>query len=89
MVISGGNVSGNQTITKESRRPFMADKEGTMVIRAWVEPAQNNSLRARLISSRPGNDREMEEAAGNADDILLAVRRWLDLLQQDEDSTKV
>lgn len=69
---------------QESRRPRMADKEGTMVIRAWVETAHNNSLRARLISSRPGQDRESVEAAGSSEEILLAVRRWLDLLQKDQ-----
>ncbi|TLM74980.1 hypothetical protein [Pseudarthrobacter sp. NamB4] len=61
----------------------MADSEGTMVIRAWVEPTQNQAIRARLISSHPGQDRESVEAAGSADDIILAVRRWLELLQQD------
>lgn len=64
----------------------MADTEGTMVIRAWVETAQDHSLRARLISSHPGSDREVVEAAGDADQILLAVRRWLDALQS-RDST--
>jgi hypothetical protein len=65
----------------------MADKEGTMVIRAWVEPAQNHSIRARLISSHPGQDREIVEAAGSSEEILLAVRRWLDLLQKDPNPT--
>jgi hypothetical protein len=65
----------------------MADKEGTMVIRAWVEPAQNHSIRARLISSHPGQDREIVEAAGTSEEILLAVRRWLDLLQKDPNPT--
>lgn len=59
----------------------MADIEGTMVIRAWAEPAQDNGVRARLISSRPGQDREVVETAGDADEILLAVQRWLDLLE--------
>lgn len=58
----------------------MADNEGTMVIRAWVEPAHNNTIRARLISSHPGSSHESVEAAGTADEILLAVRRWLDAL---------
>ncbi|TNB75777.1 hypothetical protein FHJ30_03875 [Arthrobacter sp. BB-1] len=65
----------------------MADSEGTMVIRAWVEPAQNQAIRARLISSRPGQEGESIEAAGSADDIVRAVRRWLDLLQQDAGTT--
>ncbi len=65
----------------------MADKEGTMVIRAWVEPAQNHSIRARLISSHPGQDREIVEASGSSEEILLAVRRWLDLLQKDPNPT--
>lgn len=65
----------------------MADTEGTMVIRAWVEPAHNNSIRARLISSHPGQDGESVEAAGSAEDILLAVRRWLDLLEQESGTT--
>ncbi len=60
----------------------MADSEGTMVIRAWAEPAQNYGIRARLISSRPGEEREIVEAAADADQIILAVRRWLDSLQQ-------
>ncbi len=61
----------------------MADSEGTMVIRAWVEPTQNAAIRARLISSHPGQDRESVEAAGSADEVIIAVRRWLDLLQRD------
>lgn len=70
----------------ESRRPFMANIEGTMVIRAWAEPAQDHRLRARLISSRPGQDREVVETAGDADEILLAVQRWLDLLKKSENT---
>lgn len=64
----------------------MADIEGTMVIRAWAEPADNNRIRARLISSRPGQSGEFVEAAGDEDEILRAVRRWLNSLQP-EDST--
>jgi hypothetical protein len=82
MVIPGSNVSvAIFTGIRESRRPRMADNEGTMVIRAWVEPAQNHSIRARLISSQPGSNQEIVEAAGTADEILKAVRRWLDALQ--------
>jgi hypothetical protein len=55
-----------------------------MVIRAWAEPAQKNQIRARLISSRPGQEREFVEAAADADQILLAVRRWLDSLQPED-----
>jgi hypothetical protein len=66
----------------------MADNEGTMVIRAWVEPAQKHALRARLISSQPGQDKEVIEAAGDKEEILLAVRRWLDLLQRDPNLTR-
>lgn len=66
----------------------MADNEGTMVIRAWVEPAQSRSIRARLISSHPGKDREVVEAAGDKEEILLAVQRWLDLLQMENSPTK-
>lgn len=62
----------------------MADIEGTMVIRAWAEPAQGHRLRARLISSRPGQDQEVVETAGDADEVLLAVQRWLDLLKATE-----
>ena len=62
----------------------MADIEGTMVIRAWAEPAQNNQIRARLMSSRPGHEGELVEAAADAEQILLAVRRWLDSLQPDD-----
>lgn len=65
----------------------MADNEGTMVIRAWVEPAQSHSIRARLISSHPGEEREVVEAAGDKEQILLAVRRWLDLLQAENSTT--
>ena len=64
----------------------MADIEGTMVIRAWAEPAQNNRIRARLISSRPGQSGEFVEAAGDAAEVLQAVQRWLDSLQP-EDTT--
>jgi hypothetical protein len=62
----------------------MADIEGTMVIRAWAEPEQNNRIRGRLISSRPGQDNEFVEAAGSSEEILLAVRRWLESLQAEE-----
>lgn len=62
----------------------MAEIEGTMVIRAWVEPAHDHPLRARLISSRPGQDTEFVETAADPDAVLLAVRRWLDLLQPPE-----
>jgi hypothetical protein len=65
----------------------MADIEGTMVIRAWAEPAQHNGLRARLISSQPGQDREVVETAADAEEILVAVKRWLDLLETSEPST--
>lgn len=64
----------------------MADIEGTMVIRAWAEPGQEHQLRARLISSRPGQDQETVETAGDAADVLEAVRRWLDELQPPENS---
>ncbi|MCU1516031.1 MAG: hypothetical protein JWQ75_752 [Pseudarthrobacter sp.] len=59
----------------------MADIEGTMVIRAWAEPGPEQQLRARLISSRPGQDQETVEAAGDAAEVVEAVRRWLDQLQ--------
>ncbi|HYH76748.1 MAG TPA: hypothetical protein VD841_04510 [Arthrobacter sp.] len=62
----------------------MADIEGTMVIRAWVEPAQSHGVRARLISSRPGQEQEVVETAGDANEILQAVQRWLDLLEASE-----
>lgn len=64
----------------------MADIEGTMVIRAWAEPAQNHRVRARLISSHPGQDREVVETAGDAEEILLAVQRWLDVLKTTENT---
>lgn len=59
----------------------MANIEGTMVIRAWAEPAHDNRIRARLISSRAGQDGELVEAVGGSAEILLAVQRWLDSLQ--------
>ncbi|MHA7290923.1 hypothetical protein ACX80V_14900 [Arthrobacter sp. MDT3-24] len=62
----------------------MADIEGTMVIRAWAEPAQNQRVRARLISSHPGQDQEIVETAGDAEEIILAVQRWLDVLKAAE-----
>jgi hypothetical protein len=62
----------------------MADIEGTMVIRAWAEPAQNHGVRARLISSHPGQDRETVETAGDAEEVILAVQRWLDVLKASE-----
>ncbi|MET3720593.1 MULTISPECIES: hypothetical protein [unclassified Arthrobacter] len=64
----------------------MADIEGTMIIRAWAEPAQNSPIRARLIFSRPGQSGEFVEAAGDADEILLAVQRWLDSLRAEENT---
>ena len=64
----------------------MADIEGTMVIRAWAEPAQNHRVRARLISSQPGQDREMVETAGDAEEVILAVQRWLDVLKASENT---
>jgi hypothetical protein len=67
----------------------MAEIEGTMVIRAWLEPAHDHPLRARLTSSRPGQDTEFVEAAADTDAVLLAVRRWLDLLQAPEGTTSV
>jgi hypothetical protein len=82
MVIPGSNVPAViLTGIQESRRPRMADNEGTMVIRAWVEPAHGHPIRARLISSHPGSNQERVEAAGTADEILQAVRRWLDALE--------
>jgi hypothetical protein len=72
--------------TTKAGRPLMADIEGTMVIRAWAEPAQNNQLRARLISSGPGHEREVVESAADAEQILLAVRRWLDSLRPEDHS---
>ncbi|MDF2051767.1 hypothetical protein [Arthrobacter sp. Cr_A7] len=40
-----------------------------------------------MISSQPGQDKEVIEAAGDKEEILLAVRRWLDLLQRDPNLT--
>ncbi|MDQ0120870.1 hypothetical protein J2T22_004080 [Pseudarthrobacter defluvii] len=65
----------------------MADNEGTMVIRAWSEPTQGSTIRARLISSRPGSDTRVVEVAGDTDQILHVVRRWLDALQASDSST--
>jgi hypothetical protein len=65
----------------------MAEIEGTMVIRAWVEPAHDQPLRARLLSSRPGQDGELVETAADPDEVLRAVRRWLDLLQTPDNTT--
>lgn len=62
----------------------MADIEGTMVIRAWAEPAQNHRVRARLISSHPGQDQEIVEMAGDEEEIIMAVQRWLDVLKASE-----
>ncbi|VXC37396.1 conserved hypothetical protein [Arthrobacter sp. 9AX] len=65
----------------------MADIEGTMVIRAWVEPNQDHPLRARLISSHSGQDTQLVQTAADADGILQAVRRWLDLLETAKSTT--
>jgi hypothetical protein len=73
--------------TRKAGASFMAEIEGTMVIRAWVEPSHPQPLRARLISSDPGGDAELVETAADADAILLAVRRWLDVLQTQESTT--
>jgi hypothetical protein len=62
----------------------MAHNEGTMVIRAWLEPAQGGAFRARLISSRSGSPRESVETAGDTDQVVLAVRRWLEALQSQD-----
>jgi hypothetical protein len=70
--------------TTKAGRPLMADIEGTMVIRAWAEPAHHNQIRARLISSRPGDEGELVEAAADTDQVLSAVRRWLDSLQPED-----
>lgn len=59
----------------------MADNEGTMVIRAWVERAQGGELRARLISSQPDRSDETVEMAGDAEQVLRTVDRWLKALQ--------
>ncbi|MFP5312624.1 MAG: hypothetical protein ACLGH7_09500 [Actinomycetes bacterium] len=66
----------------------MAENEGTMVIRAWLEPHRDGALRARLISSHPGSEREVVEAAGETAEILQAVRRWLDSLQAGNSITR-
>jgi hypothetical protein len=88
MVIPGSNIPrGPEIADKESRRLFMAEIEGTMVIRAWVEPNQDHPLRARLISSHSGQDAELVQTAADADGILLAVKRWLDLLETPESTT--
>ncbi len=65
----------------------MAEIEGSMVIRAWVEPAHDQPLRARLLFSRPGQDTEVTETAADTETVLLAVRRWLDLLQAPESTS--
>lgn len=60
----------------------MGNVEGTIVIRAWVESADNARIRARLISSQAGCDEETVELAADAAAVLQAVQRWLNSLQQ-------
>ena len=63
----------------------MGDAEGTMVIRAWVDPFDGGRIRARLISRQPGLGERVELAA-DAATVLQAVQRWLDSLSPSEPS---
>jgi hypothetical protein len=66
----------------QSREP-----SGVLVVRAWVErgdPA--TGLRARITylgSGEPGADVRRERTVASPDEVLTAVRHWLDTMLAD------
>jgi hypothetical protein len=57
------------------------DRSAVLVLRAWVEPGQNGSFRARILSidELGGTPTPVLTTASRAE-VLQAVERWLDAL---------
>jgi hypothetical protein len=60
-----------------------SERTGTLILRVWVEDGQSNRLRARILRVA-GQDRASPIAVTSVDDVLSAVRSWLeDILDPD------
>ena len=48
-----------------------------LVLRIWVDPEQEGSLRARLLSCHAGGEPFTRVVDGSAEDIGVAVKEWV------------
>jgi len=63
-------------------RTIDSDCDGTMILRAWVEPHQKPSLRVRIVQINAGDTGEPTEGAvkTTVEAACLEVRKWLEQL---------
>lgn len=50
---------------------------GVLVVRVWLERSRPPAIRARITATTDVRRPPTVSAAGGADDVLEAVRRWL------------
>jgi hypothetical protein len=63
----------------------MTERSGVLVVRAWVEGGTPAGLRARITQSRDlTNTEQLVTTAATVEDILAAVRAWLDALLSEQ-----
>ncbi|MEO3974820.1 hypothetical protein [Streptomyces sp. CAU 1734] len=56
-----------------------SEHTGVLILRVWVEDGGPDGFRARVLRSVDGH-RAPPLAAGGADDVIAAVRTWLNEL---------
>lgn len=56
-----------------------SERTGVLILRVWVEDGRADGFRARIV--RTGSRGQAPPSAASAvDDVLIAVRAWLDQL---------
>lgn len=64
--------------------PPARERTGVLVVRAWIEPAHENGLRARIVQTLDVTRRQnVVSAAATPDEVYAAVRSWLEAFLAD------
>jgi hypothetical protein len=59
------------------------ERSGVLAVRAWVEGAGSEGLRAQITQIRGCDEERIETTAATVDQVLAAVRTWLESLVSD------
>ncbi|MFI0820890.1 hypothetical protein ACH4TX_32820 [Streptomyces sp. NPDC021098] len=57
-----------------------SEQAGVLILRVWVEEGRPDGFRARIVRTGGGRHQAPPTAVSAVDDVLAAVRAWLDQL---------
>ncbi|MBA6441168.1 MULTISPECIES: hypothetical protein [Streptomyces] len=60
-----------------------SERTGVLILRVWVEGGRPDGFRARIVPTGDGHQ-AVPTAVSAVDDVLTAVRAWLDQLLEPE-----